>query len=153
MSLYRQAGGFSPRSLALAALAALLCGLLAGYLAGRGSVEEPSVADLAAEARAELRPVGEGIELIPIEYESAALGSGGAAAPTELEATRGAADRAEEALDAAGEDMKAIDPGGYAAARRSLRALSAAIDATAPPARVEALAATAQARIEALASP
>jgi hypothetical protein len=150
MSLYRQAGGFSPRTLALVAVAALLVGALAGYLAGRGSVDEPSVADLAAEARNELRPVAAGIELIPIEYEGA-VDAGGVAAPTELEATQGAASRAEEALEASAGDMKAIDPAGYAAARRSLTELSAAIDAVAAPARVNALARAAEARVAALA--
>ena len=153
MSLYRQAGGFSPRSVVIAALLALLVGALLGYLSGRGSVDEPTVAELASEARADLRPVAAGIELIPIEYESAVVGSDGAGAPTELEATQGAAARAEEALAASGEDMRAIDPTGYAAAHRSLQELSAAIDEVAPPVRIEALAGTAQARIEALASP
>jgi hypothetical protein len=153
MSLYRQAGGFSSRMLAVAALVALLAGLLIGYLLGRGSVDDPSVAEVAADARAELRPAAAGIELIPFEYESAVVGREGAAEPTELEATKGAAERAAAALEASAADMEAIDPDGYAAAQRSLRALSAAIDQVAPPARVEALAESAQARIEALAAP
>jgi hypothetical protein len=149
MSLYRQAGGFSPRSLVAAALVALLVGALVGYLVGRGSVDDPTVAELASEARADLRPVAAGIELIPIEYEGA-VDSGGVAAPTELEATKGAADRAMEALEASAEDMEAIDPAGYAAARRSLRELGEAIDEVAPPARVDALARAAEADLAAL---
>jgi hypothetical protein len=133
----------------MAIVLAILIGALVGYLLGRGSVDDPTVAELASESRAELRPVAAGIELIPIEYEGA-VDSGGVAAPTELEATKGAAARATEALEASADDITAIDPAGYAAARRALRELAAAIDEVAPPARVNALARAAEARLAAL---
>lgn len=150
MSLYRQAGGLGARALAGAAVAGLLIGLLSGYLVGRASVEEPSLSDLVAEARAELQPVSAGLELVPIEYEGA-LRDGRVAEPSEYRATRGAVERAGSALETAAEDLRAIDAAGYAAATRSVDQLTAAIDSVAPPARIEALAARASARVESLA--
>lgn len=150
MSLYRQAGGHARRTLVAALIGGALIGGLIGFLGGRGSAEDPSAADLVADARAELRPVSTGLELIPIEYEGA-LRQGRVVARTEYEAAQAAASRAEAALLAVSEDMEAIDPVGYAAARRSLARLNAAIDDVASPARVDALASAAQARIDALA--
>jgi hypothetical protein len=150
VSLYRQAGGLSPRALVAALLIGALIGSLAGFLAGRGSVEERSAAEAVADARAELRPVAAGLELVPIEYEGA-LEDGRVAAQTEYEAAQGAASRAEAALADAGDDMRAIDPAGYAAAARSLARLGAAIDSVAPPSRIDSLAQAASARVESLA--
>jgi len=150
MSLYRQAGGFSPRTLAAAVLAAALLAALAGFLAGRGSVEDPSAAEVVADARAELRPVAAGLELVSIEYEGALRG--GRVAPTELEAARDAASRAMAGLEAASESMQAIDPAGYAAAASAVEGLSSALGSTASQARVEALTTRAQAAVEKLSS-
>jgi hypothetical protein len=151
MSLYRQVGGFSSRSLLAGVLAAALLGALIGFLVGRGSVEPPATAEAVAAARAELRPVSAGLELVPIEYEGALRG-GRVVAETELEATRAAVLRAKAELEAVAEDMNAIDPSGYAAATRSIARLVAAIEAQASIARVNALAREASARVDALAS-
>jgi hypothetical protein len=148
MSLYRQAGGISPRALVVGVLVAALVGALIGFLLGRGSVEDPSPADVVAEARAELRPVAAGLELVPIEYEGAFRG--GRVAPTELKAAQDAASRAAAELEAASEDMRAIDPAGYAEAASTVEELSSALDSTASQARVEALATRAQAAVEEL---
>lgn len=150
MSLYRQAGGYAPRMVVAALLAGILAGGLVGFLAGRGSVEERSAADVVADVRAELQPVAAGLGLVPIEYEGA-LRDGRIAAQTEYEAAQGAASRAEESLAAVGEEMRAIDPAGYEQAQQAIAQLSAAIDAIASPARVEDLAGAASARIDALA--
>lgn len=150
MSLYRQAGGFSPRALAGSVLAAALIAALIGFLVGRGSVEDPSPAEVVAEARAELRPVAAGLELVPIEYEGALRG-GRVVAETEYEATQAAVSRTEAALAAAAEDMRAIDPAGYAAAIGSIRRLAGAIEAQIAIERVDALAQAASARVDALA--
>ncbi len=150
MSLYRQAGGRGPRAIVAALLAGVLIGALAGYPAGRGSVEAPSAAELVADARAELRPVAAGLELVPIEYEGTLRG-GEVESPTEYQAAKDAVLRAEQALRSAGQDLEAVDPDGYAAATRAIARLERAIDSVAPPARVEALARLARARIEALA--
>lgn len=149
MSLYRQAGGQAPRTIAVAAIVGALAGGLIGFLAGRGSAGEPSAAEVVADARAELRPVSTGLEVLPIEYEGSVEG-GRVSAPTEYRAAEAAAARAEDGLEAASEDMRAIDRAGYAAARRSLARLGEAIDEVAPPARIDALTRAAQARIEAL---
>jgi hypothetical protein len=148
VSLYRQPGGYSPRTLAAALIAVALVGGVIGFLVGRGSVEDRSAADAVADARAELRPVAAGLELVPIEYEGALRGNG--VARTELDAARGAASRAEAELAAVAEDMRAIDAAGYAAATRAVAQLAAAVDATASPARVKALASRASDAAEAL---
>ena len=150
MSLYRQAGGRSPRLLAAVLLVGALLGAVAGYVVGRGSVEKPSTAEVIADARAELRPVAAGLELVPIEYEGA-LSGGEVESPTEYEAAKGAVSRTDAALAAAGEDLRAIDQAGYAAAEEAIARLGEAIDSVAPPARVEALAALAGERIDTLA--
>lgn len=151
MSLYRQAGGRDRRVLAGALLGGLLVGLLVGYLAGRGSVEEPSAAEVIAEARAELRPVAAGLELVPIEYEGA-VSAGEVAAPTEYQAAQSAVARAEAALAASAEDLRAIDAATYAAAEQAVADLSEAIDSRAPPTEIETLASKAGSRVESLAA-
>jgi hypothetical protein len=151
MSLYRQAGGHATRALVAAAVVGVLVGGLIGFLGGRGSADDPSAAEVVADARAGVRPVSTGLEVLPIEYEGS-VDRGRITARTEYEAARAAAARAEAALTATSEDMTAIDPAGYAAARRSLARLSEAIGDVAPPPRVDALARAAQARIETLAN-
>jgi hypothetical protein len=151
MSLYRQAGGRSPRALAAVLLAGLLIGGLAGFLAGRGSVEEPSAAEAVADARAELAPVAAGLELVPIEYEGA-VRDGRVIARTEYEATQAAAARAAADLLAASEDLHAIDPMGYEMAEQAIDKLVKAIAAVVPPAQIEALTRAASNRVESLAA-
>jgi hypothetical protein len=150
VSLYRQAGGRGPAALAGVLIVGLLIGGVAGFLAGRGTAEEPSAAEVVAAARADLRPVAAGLELVPIEYEGAVRG-GEVVARTEYEATQGAVARASADLAAAAEDLRAIDPAGYEAAVASIAALEQALAAVAPPPRIEALAGIASARIETLA--
>lgn len=152
MSLYRQAGGPSPRALALALIAALLIGGLAGFLLGRGSADEPSLVEQAADAREKLRPVAAGLELVPIEYENVVRG-GRVTAPTEYEATRQAVQRAASDLAAASEELRVIDPRGYAAADAAVRELRTAVDRRAAAARVEWLSRSARALIASIAAP
>ncbi len=146
MSLYRQTGGYSPRTLVVALAVVALLGGAIGFLLGRGSVEDRSAAQAVAEARAELRPVAAGLELVPIEYEGALRG--GRIAPGEVDAAREAAVRAKAELASAAESMRTIDPAGYAAATQAVDRLLSAVDAAGPPARVEALAAEASAAVE-----
>lgn len=150
MSLYRQAGRRNPRLLIAALAVGVAIGALAGYGLGRGSVESPSAAEAIAGARAELRPVAAGLELVPIEYEGALRG-GKVDSPTEYQAAKDAVARAEEALAAAGEDMRAIDAPRYARARDAVSRLGEAIGAAAPARRIEALAEVAQEEVAALA--
>jgi len=150
MSLYRQAGGRGARALVAALAGGLLIGAVVGFLLGRGSVDEPSAAEVVAEARAELTPVAAGLELVPIEYEGA-VRDGRVVAPTEHEATQRAAARAAEDLAASAEGLQAIDPAGYEAAAAAIADLEAAIEAVAPATRVGTLAEAASARVESLA--
>lgn len=149
MSLYRQAGGRNPRLLIAVLVVGAAVGALAGYAVGRGSVERPSAAEVIADTRAELEPVAAGLELVPIEYEGA-VRAGKVDSPTEYEATQGAVARAQVTLSAAGPGLRAIDAAEYAAAKRAMSRLSEAIDAVASPQRIEALAETARARVDAL---
>lgn len=149
MSLYRQAGGRNAGAIVLALAVGLLVGGLTGFLSGKGSAEDPSLAVLVADARAELAPVAAGLELVPVEYASA-VRAGQVVEPTEYEASRAAVARAEQSLADAGADLRVIDPTGYSAALDSVRSLSAAVDARAPGAKVESLARMASARIEIL---
>jgi hypothetical protein len=150
MSLYRQAGGRPAKMLVALSIAALLVGAVAGFAIGRGSAEEPSLAEAVAELRADLAPVAAGLELVPIEYEGAVRG-GEVVARTEYAAAQGAASRAAEDLEASAEDLRAIDPAGYAAANQAIANLQRALDAVTPPIRIEALAQAATARVESLA--
>lgn len=150
MSLYRQAGGLSSRALAAVAVTIALTGALIGFFVGRGSVAQPSAVEVVAAARKALTPVELGLEQVPIEYEGALGQDGEVIAETEYEAAQATAERTEAALTETGDDMRAIDPAGYAAATRALARLIAAIDDVAPPFRIEALSARASARIDSL---
>jgi hypothetical protein len=149
VSLYRQAGERGPALLISLLLIGLLVGGAAGFLAGRGSADDASAAEVVADARAELAPVAAGLELVPIEYEGA-VSKGKVTAQTEYEATQSAAARATEELEAS-EGIRAIDPDGYEAATAAIEKLERAIAAVAPPTRIEALAEIASARLESLA--
>jgi hypothetical protein len=142
---------------AVALVIALTIGALTGFFVGRGSVAQPSAAEVVADARKALAPVELGLEQVPIEYRGAVRGGRGSYQPgrivaaTEYEAAAATLHRAEAALAGVGEDMRAIDPAGYAAATRSVERLVAAIDTVDPVARVEALAARSNAAVESLA--
>ena len=150
MSLYRQAGGRSAGRIAAALVIGLLIGGLAGFLICRSTASDPSLSELVADARAELAPVAAGLELVPVEYGSSVRG-GRVVEPTEYAASQAAVARAEQALTAAGTDLRAIDPVGYSAVLDSLRALSGAIDARASGTKVDSLARAASDRVEVLA--
>lgn len=150
MSLYRQAGERGPALLAAIFAAGLLIGVLAGLLIGLGAAGEPTLGEQIDEARAELRPVAAGIELVPIEYEGAVEG-GEVTAPTERGAAAEAVARAAAGLESSAAELRTLDPDGYGEAVEAVAALAAAVDATAPLARVERLAERAGARVEAFA--
>jgi len=150
MSLYRQAGERGPALLVGLLVAGLLIGGVAGFLIGQASVDEPTLSEQVDEARAELRPVAAGIELVPIEYEGAVEG-GEVTAPSERGAAADAIERADAGLESAAVGLRTLDRRGYEEAVEAIEALGAAVDATAPLARVERLAERAGARVEAFA--
>jgi hypothetical protein len=126
MSLYRQAGRTSGRSLLIAAVAALVVGLLAGFALGRSTAPKPTLADKVADLRVTLGPAQEGIELTATEYGQAVRG-GRVVAPTEYQAARADVTRAADAVARARADLRALDPARAAALERAVAALRAAV--------------------------
>jgi hypothetical protein len=135
MSLYREAGRGSTRTLVIAAVVALLIGGGIGYAIGRSSAPEPSAAELGAKLRSELRPVRGGLALIPNEYAQAYKGQG-----AEAEGVTGALDRIERQLIAAAPDLRALDPKGVEQLDIAFDKLRRAVVQKAPPAEVKQLA-------------
>ena len=132
MSLYREAGRGSARTLAIAAAVALVAGLGIGYLIGHGSAPEPSAAELGAKLRSQLRPVKGGLVLIPNEYAQAYKGQG-----AEAEGVKGALARVEKDLIAAAPDLRALDPRGVDQLDIAFDALKKAVSEKAPPPEVK----------------
>jgi hypothetical protein len=126
LSLYRQASGARGRVAAIAAVVALL-GAGAGFAIGRATAPEPTLTELAADARAAARPALSSLELVDLEYGQGVGSSGQDAAPTELEAAREHADAAQAAIDGA-EGLGSLDPAGVERAQQELAGLRAAID-------------------------
>jgi hypothetical protein len=138
MSLYREPGRMRSTRLVAVTFAALLVGLLAGFGLGRGTAGDPSAGELVAKLRTDLRPVSNGLAILPTEYPQAAQGSGNEAA-----AVRGGLDRIRAALRDTAPDLRVLDPAGADALAEAVDRLAAAVDAKAAPAEVEQLTSTA----------
>jgi hypothetical protein len=152
MSLYRQASGASRRTLVMIGLGCLLAGIAVGFALGRGTAPDPALSELAAEARAEVRPAINALELVTIEYPEAVRG-GKVVAATEYEAAVAQAASAADALAAAAPDLRQLDPGGHAAATEAVDEVVRLVGEEAEPGAVEAAAEDASAAAEALAEP
>jgi hypothetical protein len=132
VSLYREAGRGSARTLAVAVVIALVAGLGIGYAIGHSSAPEPSATELGAKLRNELRPVKGGLVLIPNEYAQAYKGEG-----VEAQGVQGALARIEKDLIAAAPDLRALDPKGVEQLDIAFDALKKAVSDKAPPAEVK----------------
>jgi hypothetical protein len=126
MSLYRQAGRASGRTLAIAAVVACLAGLAAGFAVGRLTAPEPTLADKVADVRAKLAPAREGIELSATEYAQA-VRNGRVVAPTEYSAAKADVQRAADALASSRADLRALGAARAAALERAVADLQAAV--------------------------
>jgi hypothetical protein len=146
MSLYRQAGRASTRTLAIAAAVALVVGLAVGFFVGRASAPEPTLADRVADLRTKLGPAREGIELSATEYEQA-VRDGRVVAPTEYGAAKADVQRAADAVASSRAELRALDRDRAARLDQSLAALRAAVSRRADPATVRRLAVVASAQL------
>jgi len=135
MSLYRQAGRTSGRTLAIAVAATLVVGLGAGFAIGRATAPEPTLADRLADMRARLQPAQDGLELTVTEYGQAVRG-GRVVAPTEYDAAKADVGRVADAVGSVRGDLRALDPARAAALDRAVAALRDAVRARANPATV-----------------
>jgi hypothetical protein len=148
MSLYRQSGGAGFKALAGVAAAALVIGLVAGFLIGRGTASEPSLAKKLAQLRDRLKPARQGIELTATEYSQAVRG-GRVVAPTEYGAAKADVERVRKAVSGARADLRALSAARAAALERSVSALGAAVSRRADPGEVERLSGAADAALTA----
>lgn len=138
MSVYRQPNRFTRRTVAIAAIAALVGGLVVGYVVGHASAPNPSLQDNLSSLRDDLDPAQLGLELSRTEYGQAIKG-GRVAAPTEYKAAQSDVQRAQDAVDGSRSDLDALNPRGAAALQRAVKDLSAAVDSKQPAARVDGL--------------
>lgn len=148
MSLYRQPGRVANRTVAIAAVAALVVGAIAGFAVGRGTAPDPSLADKIGDLRSELAPAREGIELTATEYDQAVRG-GRVVAPTEYAAAKSDVERVQSTVAGARPDLRALDPARAAALERAAAALGAAVNRRAAPVVVASLSRRADAALTA----
>jgi hypothetical protein len=138
MSLYRQAGRASGRTVAIAAVAALLVGLIAGFAVGRSTAPKPSLADRVADLRTSLAPAREGLELAATEYPQA-VRAGRVVAPTEYAAAKSDVQRASDTIARNAADVRALNAARAAALDRAMAVLRDAVSRRADPATVRRL--------------
>jgi hypothetical protein len=134
MSLYRQPGRTTTRTLVLVAVGAIVLGLVGGYAIGRATAPKPTLAEKIDDLRAGLGPAREGAELSATEYGQA-VRAGRVVEPTEYDAARADIERARTAVNAHLDDLRAL--GHAARIQAALAALDQAITSKADPDEVD----------------
>jgi len=134
MSLYREVGG-GLRRLAIVAVLALGAGVVGGFVLGRVTKSEPSLAEKLAQARDRYQKVPDALELLRIEYPQAVRGNQ-VVAHTEYDAAKADVARARDSLDEVAADLRALAPQRVDLAERQLAALADLVAKPAPPEQV-----------------
>jgi DNA-binding transcriptional regulator YdaS (Cro superfamily) len=148
MSLYRQAGRASGRTVLIAAATALVVGLLAGFLLGRSTAPKPSLAERVGDLRTSLAPAREGLELAATEYGQA-VRSGRVVAPTEYAAAKSDVQRASDTIATHAAGIRALSATRAAALDRAMAVLRNGVSRRADPATVRRLSDAASAALRA----
>jgi hypothetical protein len=134
--------------LALAAAVALVAGLLIGFVLGRSTAPDPTLAEKVADLRSRLRPAEQGLELTATEYAQAVRG-GRVVQPTEYEAAQADLGRVDDALAGARADLRALGAERAGALDRAVAALRGAVTRRVEPAEVQRLSDAARAALRA----
>ena len=119
MSLYRQTGASRWRTITVAIVVVLIAGGAVGYVVGRNSAPEPTLAEKVADLRAEVQPVLDGLSLVPDHYEQG-LAAGG---EVQLDGAVQQADFARESFVAEAASLRLLSAEGYETALAELDAL------------------------------
>jgi hypothetical protein len=134
VSLYRKPGGVGTLTLVLAAAVALVIGGAIGYAIGHSDDDRSSARDVVSSLGGELRPVADGLDLLPTEYRQAYGGTG-----NESAGVRGALERIRSSLAGVRGDLQALDRVGTRALDLRIAALVNAVQARRPPAKIALL--------------
>ncbi|PYE54642.1 hypothetical protein [Deinococcus yavapaiensis] len=116
--LYRRQRNLSPLLVALA----LLVGLALGFLTGRVTAPDPTLATIVAPAVQHARKASGALEIVDLEYERAKQGNA-----TSHAAAVSAARQAQAELGAASL-LRQLDPGGFREAQAALADLLSAVN-------------------------
>jgi hypothetical protein len=134
MSLYREVRGRTRRVLVAAALV-LVLGVVGGFVLGRATTGEPSLADKLADFRDQSQQVADALEVLVVEYPQA-VRNGRVAAQTEYAGAKRDVERAQTSFGDIESDLHAIFPQRVAPAQGQLHVLEKLVDQAAPPEQV-----------------